>query len=338
MIEYMSRSLHLSVRTFEERMLQAHDHVIEELHILRYAVQNVSHQQNRQDQSLRRTRQDAALMYQQFQHDVERIAALYQKSGRITFDEHPIEVGSRISIVHQHSDQLQLSGSIERELFHSNTENILHPVTKPSSRRFHAARLSPNHIEPSDPNLPSGQSQNSMTPLQMTTSQCGSDCCCSCYRRSRFRSPSLLGNVIGSFSVGYHASPSAAPTCNSPSCRHRSRKFTYNYAFPQWLWNRILLAHLAYSQGRGLEFCLRLLRVRPNHSPIIKLYCGYAQIDEDITTKVKRLFNNGEASMLDVDENGTSILCVRLPARYNVRANSDNSGLSGRPITVPQSY
>ena len=172
----------------------------------------------------------------------------------------------------------------------------------------------------------------------MRTSQCGSDCRCSCHRRSRFRSPSLFGNAVGSFSLGYYTSPWAAPSCNSPSCRHRSRKFTYTYAFPQWLWNRILLAHLAYSQSRGPEFCLRLLRVRPNHSPIVRLYCGYAQFHEDITTKVERLFNNGEASVLDVDENGTSILCVRLPARYKVRANSDNSGLSGRPITVPQSY
>ena len=337
MTEYMSRSLHLSVRTFEERMLQAHEHVTEELHAVRYAVQNVLHQQNQHHHSLLRTQQDTALMYQQLQHDVGQITALYQVSGRMAFGEHPIEAGSQFSIENQYSDRLQLSGSIERQSFHRGTKNIHNLAAKPTSRRSQAARLS-HHIEPSDPNLPSGQPQNSMASLQMGTIQCEFNCRCRCHRRSRFRSPSLLGNVMGSFSLGYYASPWAAPTCNSPSCRHRSRMFTYTYAFPQWLWNRILLAHLAYSQGRGPEFCLRLLRVRPNHSPIIRLYCGYAQIDEDITAKVKLLFYKGEASVLDVDENGTSILCVRLPARYNGRANSDISGLSGRAITVPQSY
>ena len=313
MTEYMSRSLHLSVRTFEERMLQAHEHVTEELHTLRYAVQNVLHQQNQQHHSLRRTQQDTALIYQQLQHDVERATAPYQQSGRIAFGEIPIEPGSQSSIEHQHSDQLQLSGIRERELSHRNTDKMLHPITKSSSKRFHTASLSPNHIDPSDTNLPSGQPQNSMTSLQMTTSQCGSNCCCSCHRRSRFRSPSLLGNVIGSFSVRYHASPWAAPTCNSPSCRHHSRMSTYTYAFPQWLWNRILLAHLAYSQSRGPELCVRLIRVRPNDSDIIRFFHGADHFYEDVTTKVKRLFDNGEASVLDVDENGTSVLCVRLP-------------------------
>ena len=312
MTEYMSRSLHLSVRTFEERMLQAHEHVTEELHTLRYAVQNVLHQQNQQHHSLRRYQQDTALIYQQLQHDVGRTTALYQVSGRMAFGEHLIEAGPRISIEHQQSNQAQLSGSIVRQSSHRNTEMMLLPATKPSSIRFHAAPLSPNHIEPSDPNLPSNPSQHFMTSLQLTTSQCGSNCCCSCHRRSRFRSPNLLGNVIGSHSVGYHTSPWAAPTCHSPSCRHHSRMFTYSYAFPQWLWNRILLAHLAYSQNRGLDLCLRLLRVRPSNSHIISLFRGYAQLDGDITAEVKRLFDNGEASVLDVDENGTSVLCVRL--------------------------
>ena len=129
MTEYMSRRLHLSVKTFEERMLQTHDRVIEELHILRYAVQNVLHQQNEHDRSLRQTQQDTALIYQQLQHDVERTTALYQLSGRIAFGEHPIEAGSRISIEHQHSDRLQLSGSVEQESFHRNSENIRHRLS-----------------------------------------------------------------------------------------------------------------------------------------------------------------------------------------------------------------
>ena len=338
MIEYLSRRLHVSVETFEERMLQAHDHVIGELKILGYAVQNVSDQQNK-GHSLRRIQQDAALIChdgdpvdglvfaarssvrkvpsdqdyvrQRFQHNVEHTTTLKHKSGRIAFGEPPIESGSLVSIEDQHSSQAQPSGSIERKLSHRNTEMMLHPTTNPFFREFHKAPLSPNHIEPSDPNLPSGQPQNSMTSLQLTKSHCGSECCCSCHRRSLFRSPSLLGNALGVLCVEYCTSPWTIPTCNSPSCRQNSKKLTYIYAFPQWLWNRVLLAHVAYSQSRGPELCFRMLRVRSTSSDIFRLFRGPHQTDEIIMTGVRRLFDNGEASVLDIDENGASVLRVR---------------------------
>ena len=340
MIEYLSRRLHVSVKTFEERMLQAHDHVVEELQFLGHAVQNVSDQQKQQGHSLRQIQKDTALIcqdgdqvdglvfarrdsvrekvldqdyvHQIFQYNIERTTTLNHKSGRIAFGEPHIESGSLVSMGDQHPNQAQRSGSTEQELSYRNTDKMLRPATKPFSSRVHAAPLSPNHSEPSDPNLPSGQLQNSITSFQLTTSQCGSDCCCSCHRRRRFRSPSLLGNVIGSLSVGYHASPWAAPTCNSPSCQHHSKKFTYIYAFPQWLWNRILYAHMAYSQSRGPELCFRMLRVRSTDSDIFRLFRGPRQTDEINMTGVRRLFDNGQASVLDIDENGASVLRVRL--------------------------
>ena len=343
MIEFLSRRLHVSVETFEQRMLQAHDHVVQELQFLGYAVQNLSDQQKQQYYSLRRIQQrtalicqhgdpidglvsvdrnsvpervaDQACVHQRLQHNVENTTTLSNEPGRKGFLEPPIEWGSLISREDQHLNQVQLPGSIERKLSQRNSERLSNPATKPSSRQFHAARLSPKHTEPSEPDLPSGHPQNSMTSLQVTTSHCGSDCCCSCHRMNRYRSPSLLKTLIGSLSVGYHTSPWAAPTCNSPSCGHHSKKFTYIYAFPQWLRNRIRLAHLAYSQSRGPEFCLRVLRVRSYDSDIMRSFRGFASSDEEIILEVTRLFVNGEASVLDVDENGTSVLGVRLP--YN---------------------
>ena len=320
-------------------MLQARDHVVEELHDLRYAVGNVLDQQKQQDHSLRRIQQDTATICQdispvdglvfagrnvvrkvsdqdyahrQLQHNVERTTTLYHRSDGIALEGYPIQSGPLFSNLDQHSIQAQLSGSIERKLLHRNTENMLHPATKPSFRRFNTFPLSPNHMESSDPNLPSGQPQILMASPQLITDPCGVDCCCSCHRRSRFRSPSLLVNVLGSLSVGYHTSPWAAPTCNSPSCRHRSKEFTYNHAFPQWLWNRILLANLAYSQSKGPELCFRMLRVRSMDSDIFRLFRRPRQADEIIMTGVRHLFENGEASVLDVDEGGASILRVRL--------------------------
>lgn len=338
-IEYLSRRLYLSVETLEERMLKARDHVVEELHVLGHAVGNVLDQQKQQDHSLRRIQKDTAMIcqhgspvdglvfagrnlirkvsdqdyaHQQLQHNVERTTTLYHKSGGIVFGESLIGSGALASNVDRHLDQAEVPGSIERKLFHRDTEKMLHPATKPSFRRFNTFPLSPNHIEPSDPNLPSGQPQSFMASLQLTTSHCGSDCCCSCHRRSGFRSPSLLDNVLGSLSVGYHASPWTTPTCNSPCCRHRFKKFTYIHAFPQWLSNRILLAHLAYSQSKGPELCFRMLRVRSTDSDIFRLFGGPRQADEVIMTGVRRMFDNGEASVLDVDEEGASVLRVRL--------------------------
>ena len=339
MIEYLSRRLHLSVETLEERMLQARDHVVEEIHVLRYAVGNVLDQQKQQDYSLRRIQQDTAMIcqdispvdgllfagrnlihnvsdqnyaHQQLQHNVERTTTLYHKSGGIALEESPIQSVPLVSNADQHLNQAQLSGSIERKLTHRNTEKMLYPATKPSFRRFNTFPPLPNHMEPSDPNLPSGQPQSLMASPQRTTDPCGSDCCCSCHRRNRFRSPSILDNVLGSLSVGYHTSPWAAPTCNSPSCRHRSKKFTYIHAFPQWLCHRILLAHLAYSQSKGPELCFRMLRVRSTNSDIFRLFRGPREADEIIMTGVRRLFDNGEASVLDIDEEGASVLRVRL--------------------------
>ena len=318
-------------------MLQAHYRVVEELQSLGYAVQNASDQQKQRDHSLPRVPEDTALIrqdvdtvdglksagrdlvskepdqdyvHQRTQHNVERTTILYHKSGGVTFGEPPLDSGPLDSIAGQHRNQVQLPGSIERKLSLRQTEKMLESATRPSFRRFHTFPISPNHIEPSSPKLPSGQPQKSITSLQLTASHCGSDCCCCCHRRCRFTSSSLLGNVFGSLSVGYHTSPWAAPACNHPSCRHRSKKVTYIYAFPPWIWNRILLAHLAYSQSRGPELCLKMLRVRSTSSDIFRLFGRPLQADAIIMTGVKHLFDNGEASVLDIDEEGASVLRV----------------------------
>ena len=132
----------------------------------------------------------------QLQHNVERTTTLCHKSGGIAFGESLIGSGPLVSNVDQHLDQAELPGSIERKMFDRDTDKGLHPAIKPYLKRFNMFPLSSNHIEPSDPNLPSGQPQNFMAALQLTTSHCGSNCCCSCHRRSRFRSPRLLDSCI----------------------------------------------------------------------------------------------------------------------------------------------
>ena len=338
MIKYLSQRLHLSVESLEERMLQTRDHVVEEIHDLRYTVGNVLDQQKQQDHSLRQIQKNTANIcldgfpvdglvfagrniiripepvyaHEQLQHNFERDTTLYHRSGGIAFEESRIGSGPLVWNADQHLYRAQFPGSIERQLSHRNTEKVFHPATKSSIGRFNMFPLSPNHNEPNDANLTSGQTQSLMESLELATDHCGSDCCCSCHRRSLFRSPSLLDNVLGSLSIGYHTSPWAAPTCNSPSCRHRTRKFTYIHAFPHWFWNRIVLAHLVYSQSKGPELCFRMLRVRSMDSGIFRLFRGPRDADEVIMTGVKRLFDNGEASVLDVDEEGGSVLRVRL--------------------------
>ena len=161
MIGYLSRRLHLSIETFEERMLQAHYRVIEELHFLGYAVQNASDQQKQQGHSLRRVPEDTTLIcqdvdpvdglkhassdlvrkdsdqdYERLQHNVECTTTLYHKSGGATFGE-PLNSGPLDLIADQHRNQVQLPGSTERKLCHRKTEKMLQPATGSSFRRFH---------------------------------------------------------------------------------------------------------------------------------------------------------------------------------------------------------
>lgn len=161
-------------------------------------------------------------------------------------------------------------------------------------------------------------SLSNIIPIKLTSNRCDSACGCVCHQRSQFKSPRSLNALLGSLFVGYQASPWSTQTCSNSNCRQRSKKLTYVYAFPKWFLARILVVDMAYTQSRGPELCLRVMRVRSSKSGIFNQLFNqisiskYWEDEEWVLRHLKRLLNDGEVSVLDVNEEGFTILHVRL--------------------------
>ena len=192
--------------------------------------------------------------------------------------------------------QNELLPEVERRQLHPN----LNPTMNPDTRGDQAIALSPSR----------SVSLSNTISIKLTRNSCDSACGCVCHRRSQFRSPRSLNALLGSLFVGCQVSPWSAQTCNNSDCRQRSKKLTYVYAFPQWFLARILVVDMAYSQSKGPELCLRVMRVRPRNTGGF-LVLRSTLSDDDKAHQLKRLLNNGEASVLDVDKENTTMLYVR---------------------------
>ena len=142
-------------------------------------------------------------------------------------------------------------------------------------------------------------------------SLCGQDCDCACHRRGKLQSPSFLNAVLGSLFIGYSMNPWMIGKCDSTYCRGHSTYFTYTYAFPQWLLNQMVKLKIAYDQSRGPELCLRIVRVRSEKAVIWTLVTEALRDEIIAIHRLKTLFIDGEASILDVDPHGSSALTVR---------------------------
>ena len=144
----------------------------------------------------------------------------------------------------------------------------------------------------------------SITTFEIARSSCGSHCDCTCHRRFRFRSPGFLDAVFGSLFLGYQSSPWFSQGCRNGRCRRSSTRL--QYMFPKWFVKRSVALTIACSQPKGPELILRVLRLRPADAFIfVCAYNGY--YDE-----LKRLLENGEASVVDVSEHNETALIVRL--------------------------
>ena len=148
-------------------------------------------------------------------------------------------------------------------------------------------------------------------PFKLTKNSCESGCRCACHQRSRFKSPGSLNTLLGSLFVGYRASPWSARTCSNSDCRQRMKKFTYIYAFPQWFVARIVLVDIAYSLSKGPELCLRVMRVRSYDTGVFADLRSRFSGRETALHFIKRMYDDGDISVLDVDTAGTTIVHVR---------------------------
>ena len=136
----------------------------------------------------------------------------------------------------------------------------------------------------------------------MRNTACGSFCPCVCHNMKQLRSPSLLDQVLGVIFVGYSALPFMTKPCDSPRCkRERISTTTVSYIFPPWFLERFITMKIRIPEP---ELLLRVLRVRPNDSEI------FSAIRRQDKSMVRRLIKTGQASALDVNGDGESLISV----------------------------
>ena len=76
-------------------------------------------------------------------------------------------------------------------------------------------------------------------------------CLCSCHAQTRSKRPFLVHAILGMLFSGYHISPWPTVACDSTYCANKCITYTYQYTFPQWLTNRMILIAMAQSSTRG---------------------------------------------------------------------------------------
>ena len=201
-------------------------------------------------------------------------------------------------------------------------ESQLHPNLNPTmsvpgrslgqSEGYNQPFLTPRTREdPATALFPSTRgSLSNIIPIKLTSNRCDSACGYVCHRRCQFKSPRGLNALLGSLFVGYQASPWSSQMCSNSGCRQRSKKLTYVYAFPQWFLARILVVDMAYSQSKGPELCLRSMRVRSSVTGGFGILLARLS-EHNRLHHFKRLINDGQISVLDVEEQGITILHVR---------------------------
>ena len=134
---------------------------------------------------------------------------------------------------------------------------------------------------------------------------CSPLCLCSCHQRTQIRTPTSLHHLFGALSITYNYSPFVQGKCDNLTCKRQSSAIAkFTYAFPGWFVRRVVAIHAVYTHARGPELLLRVLRRRPNGTAI------FIAVQRGSINQVQNLLEHGEASILDVDELGESLLLV----------------------------
>ena len=135
-------------------------------------------------------------------------------------------------------------------------------------------------------------------------------CKCPCHRSKRVRSPSFLSHIFGSFFIGYVGFPSFSKDGVCKNCQGADTKGSIADVFPRWLLAIAIMTRMEYSQRKGPQLLIRCLRVRPQSSVPFQAN-AQAQWGQ-----VGILIKTGQASALDITENGNSLLLVSRSIGY----------------------
>ena len=135
---------------------------------------------------------------------------------------------------------------------------------------------------------------------------CTFDCGCSCHRPKHLKSPPYLQTMLGSIFVGYVGLPIVSPKCDVFGCNHNiSVGLWVDYYFPAWFLERKIRFSLTNRLNSGPEQSLRVSRIVPSNSDIIKF-----AMQGDVQ-HMKDLLIHGQGSPHDTDGTNTPLIVRR---------------------------
>ena len=140
--------------------------------------------------------------------------------------------------------------------------------------------------------------------VQLIQDACNNGCHCPCHSNYEIRSPKLLRTILGSFLLSYRAYPPLKQACGV-RCRARAGGISCSYAFPPLLLERVISISYSCALAKGPELLLRVMRKR-NFD--VLGYLLFASSEPYALEELKRMLDCGEASVLDIDKDGDTIL------------------------------
>lgn len=127
-------------------------------------------------------------------------------------------------------------------------------------------RLSPNALQSTE----TRETTISSFKLEFSRFQkksCSRLCSCACHYRSRYRSPLLANQILGSLFIGFSSLPFIAPRCTERSCTRRSPfSATFTYQFPSWLIARVVSLIFITTAAGDPAACLKIRHVNRDFS------------------------------------------------------------------------
>ena len=139
--------------------------------------------------------------------------------------------------------------------------------------------------------------------VQLMQDPCNNNCRCPCHSIAQIRSPKFSHAFLGSFFLSYRAYPSPKQACGV-RCRARAGGITCVYAFPPFLLEWAISIFYSCALAKGPELLLRVMR-RREFGIIGGLLVGRQSYALE---EMQRMLDCGEASVLDIDKYGYTIL------------------------------
>ena len=138
---------------------------------------------------------------------------------------------------------------------------------------------------------------------------CARGCSCVCHSKQSYKSPGMLGKLVGSIFVGYTGLPMLTAKCDLDTCINQvPHSIRVSYTFPAWVVMKTLDFFAKSSSVSGPCFGLS---VRNRVSEAFGMNILTASRHGDISTLIK-LLEKRKVSISDIGLNGASPFAVRM--------------------------